>query len=43
MSEVNAWLLDLGEGLYAAIGELEMVHLLPDAPALFDVPQSPPY
>jgi len=43
MSEVNAWLLDLGEGLLAAVGELELVHLLPDAPALFDVPQSPAY
>ena len=43
MSEVNAWLLDLGEGLLAAIGELELVHLLPDAPALLDVPQSPAY
>ena len=43
MSEVNAWLLDLGEGLLAAVGALEMVHLLPDEPALFEIPQSPIY
>ena len=41
MSEVNAWLLDLGEGLHAAVGELEMVHILPEAPALFEIPQTP--
>ena len=43
MSEVNAWLLDLGEGLRAAVGELEMVHVLPDAPTLFEIPQGPAY
>lgn len=43
MSEANAWLLDLGRGLHAAVGELEMVHVLPDAPTLFEVPQTPDY
>jgi hypothetical protein len=43
MSEVNAWLLDLGGGLLAAVGELEMVHMLPDDPELFEIPQSPAY
>jgi len=43
MSEVNAWLLDLGEGLLAAVGQLEVVHVLPDAPTLFEIPQSPSY
>ena len=43
MSEVNAWLLDLGEGLHGAVGALEMVHVLPDAPALFKIPRSPAY
>lgn len=43
MSEVNAWLLDLGEGLHGAVGALEMVHVLPDAPALFEIPRSPAY
>lgn len=43
MSEVNAWLLDLGAGLHAAVGQLEMVHVLPDTPTLFEIPQSPAY
>jgi chemotaxis signal transduction protein len=43
MAEVNAWLLNLGEGLLAAVGEREMIHLLSDQPALFEVPQSPCY
>jgi chemotaxis signal transduction protein len=42
VSPVNAWLLDLG-GLYAAIGEREMRHLLPDSPALHTIPRSPAY
>jgi len=41
MSEVNAWLLDLGSGLYAAVGEPEIIHVLPDVPTLFAVPQAP--
>jgi chemotaxis signal transduction protein len=43
MSGVNAWLLDLGDGLHAAVGELELVHVLPDPPTLFEIPQSPAY
>lgn len=43
MSETNAWLLDLGDGLHAAVGELEIIHLLPDPPTLFEIPQSPAY
>jgi len=43
MNEVNAWLLDLGGGLHGAVGELEMVHVLPDAPAIYEIPQSPDY
>lgn len=43
MSEVNAWLLDFGGGLHAAVGDLEMIHALPDAPSLFAIPRSPDY
>jgi len=43
MSEAAAWLLDLGGGLHAAVGEREMLHLLPDPPTLYRIPQSPPY
>ena len=41
MSTVNAWMLDLGGGLHAAVGEREMIHVLPDAPTLYQIPQSP--
>lgn len=43
MSEANAWLLDLGNGLHAAVGELEIVYVLPDPPTLFEIPRSPTY
>ena len=43
MSEVTAWLLDLGDGLHAAVGEREMIHVLPDPPPLFEIPRSPAY
>jgi chemotaxis signal transduction protein len=41
MTEVNAWLLNVDAGVPAAVGELEMVHLLPDAPTLYEIPRSP--
>jgi hypothetical protein len=41
MSEqANAWILGLGEHLYAAIGEREMVHLI-DEPELVTLPDNP--
>jgi len=43
VSEAGAWLLGLGNGLHAAIGQMELVHLLPDPPTLFEIPQSPAY
>ena len=43
MSTVAAWLLDLGGGLHAAVGEREMLHVLPDSPRLYEIPRSPPY
>lgn len=40
MKPSRAWTLDLGAGLQAAVGDREMVHLLP-SPDLFDVPATP--
>lgn len=39
----RAWLLELGEGRVAAVGPLEMAHLLSDAPAAVAVPHAPAY
>lgn len=43
MSEASAWLLQFDQGLSAAVGERNMIHLLADKPALFEIPQSPSY
>ncbi len=43
MSECMAWLLHLPGGPRAAVGELEMVHVVPSSPALFEIPLSPFY
>lgn len=43
MKEAIAWLLDLGSGLHAAVGEGELQHLLPEVPTLHRIPRSPPY
>lgn len=42
-SQASAWMLILKEGLYAAVGEREMVHLLPYTPTLFEIPGTPTY
>ncbi len=43
MAGVNAWVLTLKGRLHAAVGELEMVHIIPYSPKLFVVPASPDY
>lgn len=43
MSTSDAWLLTLSDHLHAAVGNLEMVHVLPDMPDLFEIPQTPSY
>ncbi len=43
MSACTAWLLNLRGGLSAAVGELELIHIIPFAPLLFEVPVSPRY
>jgi chemotaxis signal transduction protein len=38
-----AWLLPITGTITAAVGEFELVHILPDPPALFGVPRAPHY
>jgi chemotaxis signal transduction protein len=40
MSTANAWLLDLGETIHAAIGMRELVQII-EAPTTFNVPLTP--
>lgn len=42
MSESTAWILDVGNSVRIAIGELEMVHLEQN-PKLFVIPKTPAY
>lgn len=42
MRKSNAWLLNLGSDRSVALGEREVLHLLPE-PQLFDVPLAPDY
>lgn len=42
-SQASAWTLTFEEGIYAAVGEREMVHILPDPPNLFEIPETPAY
>lgn len=39
--KVFAWLIELTDTTYAAVGEFELAHILPDAPVLFDIPHTP--
>lgn len=43
MSACFAWLLELDGGRFAAVGELEMVHVMPQSAALFTIPETPAY
>lgn len=42
MAASHAWVLNLGQGLRVAVGEFDMIHLVP-SPELQPVPMSPPY
>lgn len=41
MPDSNAWMMSFGTDRRAAVGELELVHVLPDAPELFPVLKAP--
>lgn len=43
MSKVPAWLLPIADFRTTAVGEAELVHVLPDAPMLFEIPGAPRY
>lgn len=43
MSKATAWMLPVTKAMSAAVGEFELVHILPDRPALFRVPRAPDY
>lgn len=42
MHEATAWIIDLGNGLHAALGYSELEHLVPN-PTLFEMPLTPRY
>ena len=41
-TNATAWIIELDSGLYVAVGELEMVHIVQE-PEVFDIPQAPFY
>lgn len=43
MKKVPAWVISITDNLSVAVGEFELVHVLPDVPVLFSVPKAPPY
>jgi chemotaxis signal transduction protein len=43
MKKASAWILPITQTVSAAVGEFELVHVLPDHPAAFDIPQAPHY
>lgn len=43
MAEATAWLLSFNGHLRAAVGELELVHVLSQSPTLFPIPDTPGY
>jgi len=43
MAEATAWLLSFKGHLRAAVGELELVHVLTESPTLFAIPDTPGY
>jgi len=41
--KVPAWIISITDNLSAAVGEFELVHVLPDKPVLFTLPKAPSY
>ncbi len=40
---VPAWIISIADNLSVAVGEFELVHILPDLPVLIGIPQTPHY
>ena len=43
MLENNGWVISLKGSWYAALGQYELVHILPYSPVLYTIPQTPPH
>jgi chemotaxis signal transduction protein len=43
MLENNGWVISLKGSWYAALGQHELVHVLPYSPVLYTIPQTPPH
>jgi chemotaxis signal transduction protein len=43
MNKASAWILPITKTISAAVGEFELVYVLPDNPTLFEVPRAPHY
>jgi chemotaxis signal transduction protein len=43
MTAASAWLIPITSNHSVAVGEFELVHILPDQPVLFNVPRAPTY
>jgi chemotaxis signal transduction protein len=41
--KASAWIISLTDTVSAAVGEFELVHVLPDTPELFTLPKAPHY
>jgi chemotaxis signal transduction protein len=41
--KVPAWIISLTDNVSAAVGEFELVHILPDIPVLIEIPKTPIY
>jgi chemotaxis signal transduction protein len=39
----TAWIISVTNAVSVAVGEFELVHILPDSPVLFNVPKAPHY
>ena len=38
-----AWIIDIADSFQSAVGEFELIHILPDNPKLFKIPKTPEY
>lgn len=43
MASANAWLLTLSHNFPVAVGEFELIHVIPDPPTPFAIPRTPRY